>query len=258
MSNELLVRPALEKSSSDIKNEWDRIAHLRHQQIDSGKDLSFRYVLVPAVLELLQGCSLKSVLDLGCGTGELTRELAAVSSAVIGVDSSAHSIEIAEETCTESTNVSFHAGTVEEFACRWAGPRFTTAVANMTLMACLNLTSFLEATASLLAPRGCLVATITHPWFWPSYWGYANADWFSYNKEVVLEAPFRISTEVTNYVTTHVHRPLLSYINSLSQAGLLVDNILEPYPNDAIQALYPEQWRFPRFLAFRCNNKQLG
>ena len=246
----------MKKSQDDIDEESDRIAIRRRQQIDSGKDISFRYVLAPSILELLQGCNSERVLDLGCGTGEVTRKLAVISSTVVGVDASARSIEIAEETCAAFINVSWHANTVEDFACHWTGPRFTTAVANMSLMACLDLRSFVEAAASLIAPKGCFIATITHPWFWPYYWGYANADWFSYHKEVVLEAPFRISAEATDYVTTHVHRPLLTYMDVLSQAGFLLDSILEPYPGDEIQALYPERWKFPRFLAFRCHSSR--
>ena len=252
-NNRLLVRPVAGKSLDDIGKEWDRIAHLRHKQIVSGNDLSFNYVLMPTVLELLQGCNLKKVLDLGCGSGELTRELANVSGEVIGVDLSLLNIEIAQEISAESINVSFHSGSVEEFADQWSGLGFTTVVANMTLMDCVNLDSLIEATAKLIAPKGRFVATITHPWFWPYYWGYANADWFSYHREIVLEAPFRISAEVTDYVTTHVHRPLSIYQNTLARAGFLIDQILEPYPDEEVHSLYAERWSFPRFLAFRAS-----
>ena len=253
VNNKLLVKPAVDKSADDIGKEWGRIAHTRHKQIDGGNDLSFSHVLMPTVLDLLKDCDLNRVIDLGCGTGELTDELARVSGEVAGVDLSSLSIEIAEETCAGSPNISFFAGAVEDFAKHWTGPRFTTAVANMTLMTCLTLDSFVGAAAKLIAPRGCFIGTITHPWFWPHYWGYANADWFSYHQEVVVEAPFRISAEATDYITTHVHRPLTKYLNSLSRAGFLADRILEPYPNEEIQALYPERWEFPRFLAFRAS-----
>ena len=208
---------------------------------------------MPSIQALLQGSNLERVLDVGCGTGQLTGQLARVSAKVIAVDASTHSVRIAQESHAELTNASFHVGSVEDFARRWAGPPFTTAVANMTLMACLNLHSFVEAVARLISPGGCFVASITHPWFWPYYRGYANADWFRYDREVIIEAPFRISAEATDYVTTHVHRPLVSYLNSLSEAGLIVDRVLEPYPDEGIQALYPEPWLFPRFLVLRAS-----
>lgn len=245
------TRPAIGKSSTDIAREWDEIARVRYRQIVSGQDLSFNNVLLPTIRTLLEGINLESVLDVGCGTGQLTRELAAMSGKLVAVDSSARSIEIARRVCFSSGNVSFHFSSVEEYARHWSGSRFTTAVANMTLMTCLDLESFVEAVARVVAPSGCFVATITHPWFWPHYRGYANADWFSYSKEIVLEGPFNISNEVSEYVTTHVHRPLVTYLNSLSRFGFQIDRIMEPYPQEESQALYPDPWRFPRFLAFR-------
>ena len=247
------IRRVQSKSPGVIAEEWDRIANVRHKQIDSGNDLSFRHVLMPTVLDLLQGCDLNRVIDLGCGTGELTRELARVSGEVTGVDLSPLSIKIAGQTCCGTSNITFHAATIEGFANHRTGQGFTTAVANMSLMTCLDLDSFVRAAAKLVAPKGHLISTITHPWFWPSYWGYDDAEWFDYHREIVIEAPFRISSEETEYITTHVHRPLSVYLNSLARQGFLVDRILEPYPNEDIQALYLERWKFPRFLAFRAS-----
>ena len=117
-------------------------------------------------------------------------------------------------------------------------------------MDCMNLDSFLSAAAGLLSTNGSFIATITHPWFWPQYWGYADAHWFNYEKETILEASFRISGEITDYVTTHVHRPLSRYLKSLSQAGFRVDRVFAPFPSEQVQTLYPARWKFPRFLAF--------
>ena len=247
----MVTRPVVGKSSIDIAREWDKIAQLRYWQIASGKDLSFSHILLPTIQTLVEDCSLESVLDIGCGTGQLTRELANVSGKLTAVDPSARSIDIARRTCFSSGNVSFYVGTVEEFARNWSGSPFNIAVANMTLMTCLDLEALVRAVATVVAPDGCFVATITHPWFWPQYRGYANAGWFNYHQEIVLEGPFSISAEISDYVTTHVHRPLATYLNSLSQFGFRLDRIMEPYPREEIQALYPDRWRFPRFLAFR-------
>lgn len=247
---QLAVKPVTEKTSMDLQIEWNRIATLRHRQIASGSDLSFSHVLLPLVQELLSGCNLKNVLDLGCGTGDLTKEVASLAAQVTGVDLSSESVAISRKTCADSTNVSFYVGTAEEFAHKWTDCQFTTVVSNMTLMDCMNLDSFLSAAAGLLSTNGSLIATITHPWFWPQYWGYADEPWFNYEKEIILEATFRISGEITDCVTTHVHRPLSCYLKSLSQAGFRVDRIFEPFPSEQVQTLYPERWKFPRFLAF--------
>ena len=256
MNRKHRVQPANQKTQVDLKHEWNRIARTRHEQIVSGKDLSYQHILVPLVLGLLEGCDLTRVLDLGCGTGELTKELAKISSEVVGIDPSEQSVEIARKICVDSGNVSFHVTTAEDFAREWTGSRFTIAVANMALMTCLDLSSFIKATSHLLHSNGRFVATITHPWFWPQYWGYDHSDWFRYDQEIVLEAPFTISLEATNQITTHVHRPLFTYINTLSQTGFQIDTLLEPFPGSEIQALYPARWEFPRFLAFRCQHSR--
>ena len=245
------VRPVFGKSVDDLRIEWDRIAFVRQQQMATGNDLSYKHVLLPSILEILDGCDLTRVLDVGCGTGEPTKALADISGRVVGVDVSPRSIEIAYSARSELSNVSFYADTIEIFARKWNGPSFTTAVANMTLMTCLDLHSLVGAIANLLVPGGCLVASITHPWFWPYYWRYANADWFRYDQEMVLEAPFGISKDQTIFTTTHVHRPFSSYTQTLSQRGFVIDRIDEPYPDESIQSLYPERWDFPRFLVFR-------
>ena len=249
------VRRVFRKSIDDLRTEWDRIAFVRQQQIESGKDLSFRYVLLPTILELLDGCDLTKVLDVGCGTGEPTKVLAGIAKWVAGVDVSSRSIEIAQSTHHELPNVAFYADSVEDFAHKRNRHSFSAAVANMTLMTCLDLDSLVEAIAKLLIPGGCLVASITHPCFWPHYWGYANADWFRYDQEMVIEAPFRISRAQTRFTTTHVHRPFSSYAKTLFQQGFVIDQLIEPYPDDSIQSLYPARWDFPRFLVFRATSR---
>ena len=224
------IRPVVGKSPHDVVSEWNEIAQIRHRQIASGKDLSFTHVLSPTIRTLLEGSCFTRVLDLGCGTGQLTGELAEMAVQLTAVDASVRSIEIAQRACDEFKNISFHVGSVEEFAKHWRGPQFTTAVASMTLMTCLDLESFVKAVVTLIAPNGRFVATITHPWFWPQYRGYADAAWFRYHEEIVLEGPFSISTEGSDRVTTHVHRPISAYLNTLTRSGFLLDRIIEPYP----------------------------
>ena len=139
---QLVVKPVTEKTDTDIQIEWNRIATLRHRQIASGSDLSFSHVLLPLVQELLSGCNLKNVLDLGCGTGDLTKEVASLATQVTGVDLSSESVAISRKMCADSTNVSFYVSTAEEFAHKWTDCQFTTVVSNMTLMDCMNLVPF--------------------------------------------------------------------------------------------------------------------
>ena len=239
------------KSTEDVVDEWDRIADVRHKQVSAGNDLSFTHVLEPTIRSLLVDCNLDRVLDVGCGVGHLTRKLASISRRIVAVDPSPKSIDLAKTNCKGHSNVDFFVATAESFARDWSSCRFTTVAANMTLMACLDLDAFVQSVSHLVQPEGHLVASITHPWFWPHYAGYANAEWFTYTENNVVEAPFHISQDATDFVTTHVHRPLESYFTSLSSSNFVVDQICEPIPSDKVQVLYPDRWRFPRFLLLR-------
>ena len=251
MNKTFLPTAAPAKTVKDVEVEWDDVADLRRRQLAQGHDLSFDHVLAPSVFGLLSDCDLLQVADLGCGTGVLTAKLAAKCEQVVGIDLSSRSIAMAREDFGHHDNLQFRAGSVERFADVWRGPPFTVAVANMTLMDCLDLDAFLKAASRLLVDGGALIATVTHPFFWPRYWGYDSAEWFSYAQEIIIESPFRISTEVSSYMTTHVHRPLSMYVETMSRNGLSIERMIEPIPSEQAEELFPSPWEFPRFLVVR-------
>jgi hypothetical protein len=121
----------------------------------------------------------------------------------------------------------------------------------MSMMATPNLSTFIGGIGELLRDGGILAFTITHPCFWPSYWGYNRTDWYSYEKEQAIEAEFRISQAQTGLVTTHFHRPISSYVTCLIGAGLYLTGMDEPLPRNEDMERYPETWEFPRFLVGR-------
>ena len=134
------------------------------------------------------------VLDVGCGCGVLTGELATIAGRAIAIDISGKSVATARSVCAAIPNVEFITVSVQEYSRRTGHPSFTLAVANMSLMTTIDLNSAVDAIARLLKPHGHLVFTITHPCFWPLYWQYSR-EWFSYKQDIVIEAPFKISLD---------------------------------------------------------------
>lgn len=250
------MQPVSGKTQAQIAAEWDRIASRRAAQIESGLDLSFTYILVPAVLSLVSNSDLTNVIDIGCGAGFLTRELASRATQVVGVDISGKNIEYATKRWRNVPNVRFHTTSIEDYAERAERPEFGVAVCNMTLMTVLDLDNAVKAAARTLKVGGHLVATITHPCFWPRYWGYVDQPWFDYTREIVIESDFRISFETCRgFVTTHVHRPLERYFTVLSRAGFLIEEVQEPLPPREIERRYPAPWEYPRFIGLRALRK---
>ena len=243
------------RTITEIQAEWDQIADLRHRQIISGQDISYRKVLVPTMMDFIMDCDPSSVIDLGCGSGYLTQEIALLGGSIVGIDLSPKSIELARQHFTDHENVAFEVMLIEDLPKQQLGP-FTTGVANMTFMTALDLDSVVKAVARVLIPGGMLIGAITHPCFWPLYWGYDKESWFQYEHEVLVEAPFRISTSITDIVTTHIHRPLERYLNAFSEAGFEIMDLIEPRPDEEVLKLYPSgAWHWPHFLAFKLRLK---
>ncbi len=246
------IKPAGRKDLGEISREWDRLAQLRYAQIESGRDFSYSRILEPTIIQLLQQQEFSSVLDVGCGVGILTHRLGELCDRVLGLDISETSISIARQHNSRADVVDFVTESIEAFATEGT-EKFDVVIANMMLMSTPDLDSALNAMVEALTPCGRLIITITHPWFWPKYWGYETAAWFVYGKEIVLDAPFAISSDGPSpFVITHIHRPLESYVKSLVNSKMCVTNLIEPSPPDDAPDEYRQHWEFPRFLAITC------
>lgn len=235
--------------------DWDAVAQLRSEQIESGVDVSYTRVLVPAVLALLDGLPVPRIVDVGCGTGYLTRLLALRAEYVDATDPSLESIRIARSRHA-AANISYHHQDIESFARATERGDYHVAVANMTLMCVSDLAAGLTAIADLLTPGGRLVATIPHPAHWPRYAGYASQPWYipriaNYG-EIKISWPYKVSTDDREGAEViHYLRSLMFYSLAFESAGMYIECIRELFPDSETEKLYPAPWKFPRYLAFR-------
>jgi hypothetical protein len=105
----------------------------------------------------------------------------------------------------------------------------------------------------VLRPEGLLIFSITHPCFWPNYYGYDHESWYRYDQELIIESPFRITARPDCPLpSTHIHRPLQTYLAALRCGGFIIDKLREPMPSAAVEAQYPAPWGAPRYLVCRC------
>jgi SAM-dependent methyltransferase len=245
------IHPCSAKTLADVTHEWDQLAEERHRQIASGEDISFHHVVVPTVRRLLDGSDTSVVLDIGSGTGDFTLLLAQYAGTVIAIEPSMKSMAIARKTASGTPNIRY-AETSLESAINFSGAESATAaVAVMTLMAVPDLKGFAGALRQILPRHARFVAVLTHPWFWPYYWDYHSESWFHYERETFIEAPFVISNCSSEFRTTHIHRPLETYIKTFAEQGFRLDALEEPMPSPDVQTLYPKPWKYPRFLGLR-------
>jgi SAM-dependent methyltransferase len=244
-----MFRPFVRKTLPEIIAEWDALAPVRQQQILTGEDISYNHVIGPAVLEIVTSSKPETILDAGCGVGALTCSLLNIANDVVALDPSQRSIDIARLVAGGAT---FFVGTLEEYVNAF-DRKFDVIVANMVLMDVLSLDPFVTACRKLMSKSGSLVFSITHPCFWPSYYGYSDESWFDYTQEIAVESPFRISADQEgSLVSTHVHRPLSRYAQCFRSVGMNLEKLLEPTPPAHLDAEYRARWKFPRYLVGMC------
>lgn len=237
---------------STLIKQWNAIAYARNNQLRSGCDISFEHILVPSIFQLSSDCDWSLVLDAGCGTGVLSERLAQTADLVVGVDMSSESIAIAKKNILEKNNLHYMESTIEKFSLNSSYSKFSLVIANMLLQDTPDLAATIKAIGELTKKSGHLVLTITHPCFWPKYWDYDKEPWFSYEKEIAIEAPFSISNS-NDFIglTTHFHRPLSQYIAAIIDCGFELVSLIEPMPSIEVQSKYPSPWEFPRFLVLK-------
>jgi SAM-dependent methyltransferase len=220
------------KNNINIASEWDLIAESRAEQLENHLDISMDNVLIPFIVQSMSDATLKNVIDIGCGTGYATSKYREKINKLTGIDISSKSISEAENRCKKFPEFKFINSSMEDFS-KSTTEKFSLGIANMTLF----------------------IITITHPFFWPFYWGYNNEKWFNYNKEIEIEGSFNISLNTSDYITTHYHRPIEMYINTLIKNGFRIIKISEPLPSEEVQEMYPKKWKFPRFLGILCKKE---
>jgi len=247
------------QTDEGLAAEWDKLAPYREELISSGRDLSYHRILSPSLRSMLTDLAEfpARVLDVGCGTGKFLETLAIdnPTGRFVGIDPSSTSINVATSRPKPSDNIEFRACSAEDFATDDSRHgTYDGVIANMLLQNVADLDDVLAACRLLLKAGGVFIFAISHPCFWPRYWGYDEEPWFEYDKELWIEAPFRTSLSATvdpTLRTTHVHRPLHRYLNGLGNAGMTLEKIAEPIPDDGIEGAYPVAWEFPRFLIGR-------
>jgi SAM-dependent methyltransferase len=228
-----------------------------------------------ALLELLGPVAGQRVLDIACGHGRISRELARRGATVTGVDISAALLEraraaeraeplgiaylladIAARPAASATGATAAAARPAAAATGTAAPPvpagagYDAVTCSFALSDIDDLDGALAAASAALRPGGRFVFSILHPCFpggddisgsWPDDGRYYDEGWWQ---------PTAPRSALRRRVGGN-HRTLATYMNTLRRHGLWLDEAAEPLP--------PPQWdrehradRTPVFLAARC------
>lgn len=233
---------------------YDDIADWYDQVMRSGSLL--HDLTLPSLFDLIGSVRGKRVCDLGCGQGEVARELARRGAAVVGVDVSSRMLEFARRHDVSNTAgidyVLDDASTLE----RLGDPSFDGVVCNFALMDIPDLAPTLRTVRRTLRPDGWFVFSITHPCFQTPVSRWTITEVGATAREVggyFVEGYWRSDNVhgVRGKVGAH-HRTLSTYFNSLSEVGLILDRLSEPRAEGEVADSHPEGRDLPAVLIARC------
>lgn len=231
----------------EISEEWNEIARERLMDRLAGNDTSYNTVLLPSILNRIKKNKSKfnSILDFGCGTGEMTYEIAKLDIDTVGVDISENSINIAADFFKHS-KLKFYSNTLSDLNFE---STFDLIVANMSLMDTEDLNTNFGYITKALKDSGIILINVIHPCFWPIYWNYYNDIAFKYLTECKITKTYKTSKTIfEGFETSHYHRPISSYIKLFSDFDFKINDMQElRNPND-------KTW-YPRFLYFEIEKR---
>ena len=227
---------------NDPRQTWDPAQYAR--------TASFVPALGADVLQLLAPLANERILDLGCGDGTLTRQLAGVGCDVLGIDSSPEQIAVARE---RGVDALVGSGEELDFVAE-----FDAVFSNAALHWMSRVDSVIAGVWRALRPGGRFVAEfggagcvaqIRHaltvalarrginakdydPWYFPSDHEYASRlerAGFRVRSIVLFDRPTPLPTAIDGWLETFA-KSFLAAVSATERAGLLAEvrSLLEP------------------------------
>ena len=232
---------------------WDAVAD---DWVSHADENDYRnYFLMPFTLELLGDVRGLRILDLGCGEGGYSRELAARGSRVVGVDGSARLVAVARRRAADSgQQIEFLRGNASSLEQIMAGA-FDVVLASMVLMDVEDYEGAVQEAWRVLAPGGVLLMSITHPCFSApvSEWVRPDSDepsHFAVDRYFERVAWDDFITPRFRRPVVRRHRPLQDYIGPLLACGFLLRDFREPAATSAQVAMSARLSRLTRIPYF--------
>lgn len=196
----------------------------------------------PAVLDLLGDVSGRRILDAGCGPGLYAEELLARGAEVIAFDESSDMVRLANARLGHRASVRVHD------LCNpldWIDPDSCDgAVLALVIHHVEDRVFALRELHRVLRPGGFLVVSTHHP----------VVDWLRRGGSYFTTEPIE-ETWSRGWQVRYWRQPLTEICAEFSQAGFVIERLVEPRPHPAMAEQYPEDHdqlqQAPAFMMFR-------
>jgi SAM-dependent methyltransferase len=234
---------------------WSDIAGWYDNLIESGSGP--HETAVACLVGLLPDVAGATVLDVACGQGLATRAVAGAGAArVVGVDTSERMVSLARRRpWTVGSDVSFVVDDAQRLA-TFDTASFDGVTCQLGLMDIADLDGAMAAIRRVLKRRGWFVFVIGHPCFLAP--DAVQVDMVDGRPGVSVTGYFderfwRASGANAVRRAGNHHRTLSTYLNALSNAGLVLDRAVEPVASQSLAEQRPLYMQLPIFFAGRAH-----
>ncbi len=204
----------------------------------AGADPEYEEQILPlAAAELGEA---QSILDIGCGDGQISRMMAAVGAQVVGVDPTWNQIRVAHE---RGGGASYLRTTADELP--FADASFDAAVACLVFEHIDALDGAIAEVARVVKPGGRFCFFLNHPLLQTPGSGWIDDHIIDPPEQYWRIGPYLVESETIEQVELGVyirfiHRPLSRYVNTLVDHGLVLERMIEPAPPPGFLERAPE------------------
>ncbi len=233
-----------ETDSIDI---WEAASKIRLEQIESGLDVSFSELFLPVFVDYVMNKSLWRLIDVGTGTGHLAKAVSKHVDCVVAIEPSPgmHSVakDVLAKTPVELINISSFDYKPKE--------KFDLVISHMCSQTTPDINKFIESLSILASTNGEIIISVPHPCFYEYFKEYFGGS-FSYIEELSSSVTLDISLDkerVMPNIPFH-HRSLACYMKAFKVAGLVVTDIVEPWPSKEVNDMYLKPWKYPKYCFF--------
>lgn len=232
-----------------MPHRWCSSAELRREQIESGIDVTFVNVFKPLFVEWICDLNPSRVVEIGAGTGHLSKALAPQQFSITAIEPSPGMYKVA---CEVLSGEKINLINCSSFDLP-PGELFDVAFSHLVAHVVEDLDRFLASIWAHLPIGGHLVFSIPHPCFYNAYKKFFGPE-YNYITPMTKLVSFSVTNDPDNVITDvpYHHRPISSYVNAIVNSGFAIDGFHEVYPPKDIQMKYGRLWDAPRYCAFVC------
>jgi len=189
--------------------------------------------ILPHMLQFMGDVKGKRILDLGCGEGGYSRELAKRGAQIVSVDCSEKAIEYASALAKEENLCIEHYVRNSNDLFDIASGQLDIVLCSMMLMDCEDLEGTLREAFRVLKPNGRLFASVLHPCFDGNHESGIGRQGIGADRQVTVmnyfepkewAAPLRNGTIPVIWR----HRTMEEYVKSFLRAGFTIVDLNEP------------------------------